>query len=186
LDGFDVRKNVPAILRAYAQLTLDKTALVIAGSLPAQDSDFSPDPVGVARELGIAARVHFPGWIEEQDKPAIYSAARALVFPSTYEGFGLPPLEAMSCGTPTIVSDRASLPEIVGDGGLYVDPDDTAALAQAMFRLATDDTLHQALSQAALAHAKQFDWRRTAQATLAAYKRVLANPSRPGLPASRP
>ena len=92
----------------------------------------------------------------------------------TAREFGLPPLEAMACGTPVVVSDRASLPEIAGDAGLYVDPDDVDALARAMLKLATDPDLRQALSQAALAQSARYTWSQTAQATLAAYRRALA------------
>jgi glycosyltransferase involved in cell wall biosynthesis len=174
LGGFDARKNVTAILRAYGHLEMEDVALVIAGRLPARTSEVLQDPRPLAAELGIADRVRFCGWVDERDKPALYSGALAYLFPSTYEGFGLPPLEAMSCGTPVIVSDRASLPEIVGDGGLYVAPDDVEALAQAMRRLATDADQRQALAQAALAQAARFRWTDCAQATLAAYHRVWA------------
>jgi glycosyltransferase involved in cell wall biosynthesis len=171
LGGFDVRKNVQSILRAYARLGLANVHLVIAGKLPADDTAFTPHPQRIADELGISERVCLTGWVDEEDKPALYSRAIALVFPSRYEGFGLPPLEAMSCGTPAIVSDRSSLPEIVGEGGICVDPDDLDALSQAMRRLATDTALHDSLRAAALSQSARFSWRNTAQATLAAYER---------------
>ena len=135
LGGFDVRKNVPAILRAYAQLEEGSVHLVIAGKLRSQDTAFFPDPKRLAGELDLLDRVHFTGWVEEEDKPALYAGAVAMLFPSHYEGFGLPPLEAMSCGTPVIVSDRSSLPEIVGEGGLCVDPDRIDQLAGTMAQL---------------------------------------------------
>ena len=172
LGGFDARKNVGAILRAYSRLEIADVALVIAGRLPTRTSEVIQDPRPLAAELGLVDRVRFCGWVDERDKPAIYSGALAYVFPSTYEGFGLPPLEAMSCGTPVIVSDRASLPEIVGDGGVYVAPDDVDALARAMRRLATDAGQRRALAQAALAQAARFRWTTCAQATLDAYHRV--------------
>jgi len=93
--------------------------------------------------------------------------------PSFYEGFGLPALEAMQCGVPTIVSDRASLPEVVGHAGLLVDPDDPAALADAMWRIAHDEALRQRLRDAGLARAKVFSWEATARKTLQVYKRVM-------------
>jgi glycosyltransferase involved in cell wall biosynthesis len=170
LGGFDVRKNVAAILRAYARLDLEDVRLVIAGKLPAQDTPFAPHPLKIADDLGISSHVHLTGWIDEQDKPAIYSMARGFVFPSHYEGFGLPPLEAMSCGTPAIVSNHSSLPEVVGEGGLQVDPDDLDALAIAMRKLATDTALGQKLRTAALAQASRFTWHNTARATLATYE----------------
>ena len=175
LGGFEVRKNVQAILHAYARLNTADIALVIAGKLPAHNTPFTPHPQQIASELGISGRVHITGWVDEEDKPALYSMATGLVFPSPYEGFGLPPLEAMSCGTPAIVSDHSSLPEIVGEGGLHVDPEDLDALTQAMRRLATDPLLYEKLRSAALIQAARFTWQNTAQATLDAYQRIHAN-----------
>jgi glycosyltransferase involved in cell wall biosynthesis len=174
LGGFDVRKNVPAILRAYARLDRTDLRLVIAGRLPTSDTPFTPHPRRVAGELGISERVHLTGWVDEEDKPALYTMAAALVFPSSYEGFGLPPLEAMSCGTPAIVSDRGSLPEVVGPGGLCVDPDDIEALAGAMREIAVDVSLYERMRAAALQQAARFSWAKTAQATLSAYGRCHA------------
>lgn len=171
LGGFDVRKNVPVVLRSFALLSDRAARLVIAGRLPDRDTPLFPDPRRIAAELGIIGRVRFIGWVEEEEKPAIYSGATALLFPSQYEGFGLPPLEAISCGTPVIVSRRGSLPEVTGEGGLYVDdPDDASALARAMERLWDDPSLRARLSRAGLAHAARFSQRHTAKETLAAYR----------------
>ena len=172
LGGFDVRKNVTGTLRAFARLDIREADLVIAGRLPRQDSDSYPDPRPIAGELNILDRVRFTGWVDKDDKPALYSAAIAFLFPSYYEGFGLPPLEAMACGTPVIVSDRGSLPEVVGAAGLCIDPDDVSALAWAMHLVVSDTTLHEELQRASLAQARRFSWQRTAQATMAAYRRV--------------
>jgi glycosyltransferase involved in cell wall biosynthesis len=182
LGGFDQRKNVPTLLKAFAQLVKDSRAfLVVAGRLPeygldlaiqAKRSDFFPDPRPIVQELGIKERVVFTGWVPEEDKPALYSGARALVFPSLYEGFGLPPLEALACGTPVIASNRGSLPEIVGEGGLLLEPDDVEGLAAAMGKLLNDDTLREDLREKGLAHAAQFSWEKTARETLAVYREV--------------
>jgi glycosyltransferase involved in cell wall biosynthesis len=182
LGGFDQRKNVPTLLRAFAQLAKDpRVFLVVAGRLPeygldlaiqAKRSDFFPDPQPIVQELGIGKRVVFTGWVPEEDKPALYSGARALVFPSLYEGFGLPPLEALACGTPVIASNRGSLPEIVGDGGLLLEPDDVEGLAGAMEKLLNDDTLWEDLRQKGLAHAARFSWEKTARETLAVYQEI--------------
>ena len=136
-----------------------------------------PDPRRIAAELGIQDRVHLTGWVDEEDKPAMYSAAVAFVFPSHYEGFGLPPLEAMSCGTPVIVSNRSSLPEIVGKGGLCVDPDDADALAGAMRQVLSDSSLRERLRTAGRMQARRFSWRKTAQDTTSAYQYVLSTRS---------
>ena len=173
LGGFDQRKNVLTLLKAFAQLAKDSRAfLVVAGRLPEKGSDFFPDPRPIVQELGIEERVVFTGWVPEEDKPALYSRARALVFPSLYEGFGLPPLEALACGTPVIASNRGSLPEIVGNGGLLLEPDDVEGLAAAMGKLLSDDTLWEDLREKGLAHAARFSWEKTARETLAVYREV--------------
>jgi glycosyltransferase involved in cell wall biosynthesis len=94
----------------------------------------------------------------------------ALIFPSRYEGFGLPALEALACGTPVVGSDRASLPEVVGDAGVLLDPDDAKGMAGALIQLALDDDFRAEMSRRAVAQSARFSWDRTAQATLAAYR----------------
>jgi glycosyltransferase involved in cell wall biosynthesis len=172
MGGFDLRKNVTGVVQAFAQAELSGVDLVIAGRLPSADTPFTPDPRRVAQEMGISSHVHYPGWIDESDTPALYSGAIAFVFPSSYEGFGLPPLEAMACGTPVIVANTSSLPEVVGDGGLWVDPQDVAALSQTMRAIVLDSALRERMSRAALARARTFSWRQTAQATLDACQRI--------------
>lgn len=188
LGGFDRRKNVPNILKAYSRLDIPGTGLVIAGKPAREDSAFFPDPQRIAGELGILDRVRFTGWIDEQDKPALYSGAVAFVFPSCYEGFGLPPLEAMSCGTPVIISDRGSLPEIVGKAGLCVKPDDVESLAGRMRELSENCSLCESMRKTALAQAQQFNWDRTVQKTMAAYERTinLHQQQATGYPRKRP
>lgn len=183
LGGFDQRKNLSTLLRAFALLvnkqthrvlSLSKEArLVIAGQLPGRDTPRFPDPRRLVRELGVEERVTFTGWVPEEDKPALLSGATAFVFPSLYEGFGLPPLEAMACGTPVIASNRSSLPEVVGQGGVLVEPTDVEALAGAMEALLTDDALRAELQQKALAQAAKFSWQQTALETLAVYRKVI-------------
>jgi len=175
LGGFDVRKNLAGLLGAWARVggAVGQTRLVIAGRLPAADSAFAPDPRRLAQQLGADQAVCYTGWVAEADKPALYSAATAFVFPSHYEGFGLPVLEALSCGTPAIVGTGSSLEEIAGPGGLAVDPEDTPALADALVRLATDAEVRARLAAAGLQHARTFSWESTARQTLAAYRSVL-------------
>jgi glycosyltransferase involved in cell wall biosynthesis len=176
LGGFDQRKNVSMLIRAFALLNRGKTAkrvnLVIAGRLPLKDTPFFPDPRSLVEELGIGEEVVFTGWVEEEDKPALYSGALAFVFPSLYEGFGLPPLEAMSCGVPVIASNRASLPEVVGDGGLLFDPEDAEGLAYAIELLLSDEALRAELQRKALAQSARFSWKRCALETLAVYQEI--------------
>lgn len=137
LGGFDARKNVPRLVRAYAALlrqagyAADTPHLVIAGQLPAADTPFTPDPRRAVAEEGIGDWVHVTGWVDEADKPALYSLATLFSFPSLYEGFGLPVAEAAACGIPVVTSDRSSLPEAAADA-ILVDPEDEAALAAAL------------------------------------------------------
>ncbi len=147
LGGFDVRKNVPLLLEALAQCG-GEWPLVIAGKLPTQDSAFTPDPRRVARELGIEERVRFVGWVEEADKAPLLGAASLFVFPSAYEGFGLPILEAMGCGTATLSTNVSSLPELAGDAAVLVPPNEVGALAAAMARLMENDAARQELAGA--------------------------------------
>jgi glycosyltransferase involved in cell wall biosynthesis len=176
LGGFDVRKNVIGLLRAYAQAAdqLGGVRLVIAGRLPERDSAFAPDPRVAAAELGLEELVHFTGPLAERDAPALYGGALAFVFPSFYEGFGLPVLEALACGTPAIYGSGSSLEEIAGPGGLPVAPDDPDALAEAMVQMVRDGAWRERLAQAGLAHAARFSWQETARQTREAYRDALA------------
>jgi glycosyltransferase involved in cell wall biosynthesis len=176
LGGLDQRKNVPQLVRAFAQLacTLEQPdlQLFISGN-PDKRGPLFPDPRPVAEALGIAERVRFR-FVEDEDKAAIYSGARLFVFPSLYEGFGLDPLEAMSCGAPVVCSNRTSLPEIVGDAAICVDPENTDALTGAMQRVLTNNALRAKLCELSLRQAAQFSWHKTASETLAVYEEVYA------------
>jgi glycosyltransferase involved in cell wall biosynthesis len=130
----------------------------------------------MARELGVEQNVIFTGWIAEEDKPALYSGALFFAFLSLYEGFGLMPLEAMSCGTPVLAADAASLPEIVGNGGLLVNPTNVDEVVEGILTLLRDSGLRQQLRQGALVQAGQFDWKRTAEKTLQVYDLVVSGP----------
>lgn len=176
LGGFDVRKNVATALTAYsraAPVIGEQCPLVIAGQLSERDTAFTPDPRRLARERGIERHVRFIGFVAEADKPALYRGAAAFIFPSRYEGFGLPVLEALACGIPVVGSNAASLPEIVGDGGILFPPDDAGGMAGALIRLATGDIFRAELSRRALAQAARFSWERTTGETLAVYREVV-------------
>lgn len=179
LGGYDQRRNVGTLLRAFAELVRrlelpdESPCLALAGGLPSVDNDFTPDPRRLLRELGLEARVRCIGRVREEDKPALYRAADLFVFPSSYEGFGLPPLEAMACGTPVVAAEATSLPEIVGSGGVLVRTTDVGAWAEAMLSLWRDETRRRALAAAALEQAARFSWRRTAHQTLQVYHEVI-------------
>jgi glycosyltransferase involved in cell wall biosynthesis len=175
LAGFDVRKNLVGLLQAWTfveGVLGGSTPLVIAGHLP-QHSAFSPDPRRIAQELEINPNtLRFPGPIEEEHKGAVCRGALCYLFTSRYEGFGLPPLEALSCGVPVVGSDASSLPEIVGDAGILAPPDDARSIGGAIIALATDYELHKLLSRRALVQAARFNWEETARQTLEAYEEV--------------
>ena len=120
---------------------------------------------------GLGRRVHFPGFVMDEDLPALYSLADAFAFPSWYEGFGLPVLEAQACGTPVVAANNSSLPEVVGEAGLLVDAGDVSNLAFALSSLLTDHGLRAALDSAGRAHAAQFTWERAAKQLLGIYER---------------
>ena len=177
IGGLDQRKNVPQLVRAFAHLQAQigdpNLQLFISGNPDKQKGPLFPDPRPVAADLGMNGQIIYR-FVEEEDKAAIYSGARLFVFPSIYEGFGLPPLEAMACGIPVVCSNRTSLPEVVGNAALTVDPDNTNALVNAIHQVLTNDTLHADLSARSLERAKHFSWRKTAQETLMVYEEVLS------------
>ncbi len=158
-------KNLPRLIEAYAKIG-DAPPLVLAGR---EDARY-PQARARVEALGLSARVCFPGDIASADLPALYSGASLFVFPSLYEGFGLPPLEAMACGLPVVCSGRSSLPEVVGDAALIVDPDDVDTIASAIRRALDDADLRASLRRRGLDRAAQFSWERTAQETLRIYR----------------
>jgi glycosyltransferase involved in cell wall biosynthesis len=171
VGSVEKRKNLVGLLHAYAKLTASgrHSPLVVAGSANRRYPELSK----VLQELDLEQDAIFAGYMPERDLPALYSGATLFVFPSLYEGFGLPPLEAMACGTPVVCSNAASLPEVVGDAALMTDPTDVEGLAAAMFRVLTQPDLAADLRQRGLARAAQFTWERTAHDTLAVYEKVL-------------
>lgn len=161
-------KNLPALVAAYAQLGPGAPPLVIAGAW----DDRYPESRQVADQLVAPWAIRFVGAIADGDLPTLYSAATAFVFPSRYEGFGLPVLEAMACGTPVACSNVSSLPEVAGDAALLFDPDDRAAIGESMQRLLDDAALRTELRERGLAQAARFTWEKTAAATLAVYRKL--------------
>lgn len=163
------RKNLLTLLEAYSQVARQSQVPLLIGG--GKGWMFAPIFKRV-EELQLRERVHFVGYLEEDELPLWYAAATLFVFPSLYEGFGMPPLEAMSCGTPVVASNSSSLPEVVGQAGLMVSPTDDSALAEAILRLLQDATLRDDLRERGHAQARAFSWRTTAERTLAAYERA--------------
>jgi glycosyltransferase involved in cell wall biosynthesis len=173
LGGLDKRKNVPALLRALALLPPETPwQLYVSGRLRYDNPRLFPDLPRLAEELGIGARVRF-GFVPDADKAAMLRAATLFVFPSIYEGIGLDPLEALACGTPVVCSNRSSLPEVMGDAAVMVDPDDTPALAAAIGRVLGDADLRHDLARRGPPQAAKFTWEETARRTVRAYESVL-------------
>jgi glycosyltransferase involved in cell wall biosynthesis len=184
LAGHDTRKNVATLVEAFAvvaQADADAT-LVIGGSLPERDKPPFYDPRPLVESLGLAEDVVFTGWVDEAHKPVLLRGASCAVFPSRYEGFGLPVLEALACGTPVIASQTSSLPELVGDAGFALDPDDVQGFAGAMLSCLADEGLVEELRRRGPRQATRFSWAEAAERTLAAYEAAClpANPLQPG------
>lgn len=179
VGGFDPRKNLVRLIRAWASLGKggkERPRLVLAG--PTRDrAQVAPVEKAVA-EKGLRNRVSFIGAVDDGDLPLLYSAAQALVFPSLYEGFGLPALEAMACGCPVLAARTTSLPEVVGEAGLYFDPLDPRGIASAVNRLRGEPGLRDELRAKGFAQAALFTWDKTAEQLAQAYYQVLKGEAR--------
>ena len=168
--AFSKRKNIQPVLSAYAALKKSgrfESTLVLAGSL-----EHWHDWRTVLEQSGVADRVILTGFVEDSDLPALYSGARMFVFPSLYEGFGLPVLEAMACGVPVIASNTSSMPEIVGAAGLMVDPENENDIRERMAELDGDPGLRESLAAGGLERAKLFSWEKTAQRMLTVWREL--------------
>ena len=163
------RKNLTTLLKAFhvSRFTFHVPTIVIAG----KRGWLYEETIAQARELGTA--VQFIGGVPPEDLPALYSAARLFVLPSVYEGFGLPVLEAMACGTPVVCSNASSLPEVAGDAALLVEPHDVDGLAAALQRALGDEALRRQMIARGLTQAARFSWAKAAQETLAIYRTAL-------------
>jgi glycosyltransferase involved in cell wall biosynthesis len=168
------RKNLSLLLAAYSDLLRARPQvklprLVLVG----KRAWLYAETLRSVSRLGLEAHVTFTGYVPERDLPPLYTGALCFVYPSYFEGFGLPPLEAMKCGAPVITGNRTSLPEVVGNAGLTVDPFDKDALAQAILHVIEDAALRDRLRALGLERARVFDWRETARLTLNAYERAV-------------
>lgn len=162
------RKNLVRLIEAFAALQSEAVNLVIAG----QKGWLYDNIFARVRELGLAERVFFTGYVADADLAALLSGARVFAFPSLYEGFGFPVLEAMACGVPVVCSHASSLPEVAGDAALLVDPLDPTAWAAALERALIDEELRADLVRRGYAQARRFSWRRAAGETLQVLERI--------------
>lgn len=170
LGTLEPRKNIDSIIKAFSEIA-DKVDwdLVIAG----RDGWKTAPIYNAAKKSRFKDRIHFTGFLEPDDVPVMLTSAQVFVWPSLMEGFGLPPLEAMACGTPVITSNLSSLPEVVGEAAIKVDPHSASALAKYMLTLYEDDGLRKQLIMAGLNRVRQFQWQQCAQKTYAVYQQVL-------------
>jgi glycosyltransferase involved in cell wall biosynthesis len=178
LATLEPRKNLDFLIRCFAQLVGENPGLelnlVLVGVSGWKNAEVFQ---AVNQNPQVRSRIFFTGYLPDQALSAIYSGAIAFVYPSLYEGFGLPPLEAMQCGTPVITSNTSSLPEVVGDGGILVDPTKEDELCQALWQVITDTSLQEVLAARARQRASQFSWATCAKQTAEVYCIAAANRS---------
>lgn len=175
VSTLEPRKNFTGLIAAFDRLTdtaspgpMSDLHLVIAGG----KGWLYDDIFAAAEESPVRDRIHFPGFVADQDLPALYSLAALFAFPSHYEGFGIPVLEAMACGTPVVCADNSSLPEVAGDAALLVEATDTDGLAKAMHRLLVDISLREKLILHGYQQAGKYSWEEPARRLLKVYQRV--------------
>ncbi|NNU77059.1 glycosyltransferase family 4 protein [Clostridium estertheticum] len=171
IGGFSERKNVASAITAFSKVYKDLSEnydLVIVGDY----RDSGQKLMKLTNELNMLSHVIFAGFVPEEHLPLFYNSCDALIYPSFYEGFGLPPLEAMNCGTPVIASNLTSIPEVVGDTGILINPYDIESIALAIGNLLSSENLRSELSAKALLRSKQFSWQNTAGRTLKVYESV--------------
>jgi glycosyltransferase involved in cell wall biosynthesis/SAM-dependent methyltransferase len=169
VGSLEPRKNLKTLLEAYAtyiKAPPGRDLLVIAGAKGWLNDEITQ----MVSALGLEGQVKLLGYVQESDLRVLYSATKLFVYPSLYEGFGLPPLEAMACGAPVITSNTSALPEVAGDAALLIDPRNSDELCQAMQRVLCDDDLRMRMRRRSLARAKLFSWEQTAEQTLAVYE----------------
>ena len=176
------RKNLVRLLEAFAHLRQGRAiphALILAGHRGWKDETV----FATVERLGVQDAVRFLGYVPEDDLVALYNLADVLVFPSLYEGFGLPVLEAMACGTPVVTSPRGSLQEVAGDAAVFVDPTEVGSIAEGLRRILKDPAEREALRARGLAHASRFTWEAAALRTWQLYHRCVGSAAADGSPA---
>jgi len=170
------RKNLAGLLEAFSKLKsrggFKDLKLVKVGRAGRPEAKFREHTLRIVKELGLSNEVVFTDYVACEDLPAYYSGAECFILPSFYEGFGLPPLEAMACGCPVVVSNVTSLPEIVGEAAIKVNPHDTDSIARALLRVLTDEQLKQELVARGIKRAGRFSWGKAARETLKVYGNV--------------
>jgi glycosyltransferase involved in cell wall biosynthesis len=174
VGGIDPRKNIEIIFEAMKTLVATgQTCPLLAFAGRVADQREYPNMIKTIRSLGIEHLVKFLGYVPDEDLPLLYQSSAVFVYPSRYEGFGLPVLQAMAAGTPVITTKLSSIPEVAGDAALYINPDDPATLIQALQALQTNNDLRSSLIFSGKQQASKFSWKRTAKETVNVYREVL-------------
>jgi glycosyltransferase involved in cell wall biosynthesis len=163
-------KNLLALIGALARIAAEERPVLVLPGYPTAHEQALRER---AASVGVAEDVRFPAWVSAEEVEGLWALADAFVFPSLYEGFGLPVLEAMARGVPVACANASSLPEVAGDAALLFDPRDESEIAAAVRRLLDDDALREQLRARGLARVKEFTWQRTARLTLESYRRAL-------------
>lgn len=163
VGGLSPHKNLPRLIEGYAQSALENVPLILVGDLGDNFHTHVPELQRQIERLGLDRRVRFTGFVPDEELAHLYSRAYALVQPSLLEGFGLPPVEAMACGTPVAYSTSGSLPEVVGDAGLSFDPRSVQSIAAALKRLFNEEALRDRLSDIAQKRSRRFNWSTAAE-----------------------
>jgi glycosyltransferase involved in cell wall biosynthesis len=174
VGGFSPRKNIVGLIEAFSKLRVKykkDIKLVIAGKQGKSYSIYKKR----TQDLGVEDSVIFPGFIEIEHLPHLYNASKLLVYPSFYEGFGLPPVEAMACGTPVITSNVTSIPEVLGDSAIFINPHDDDALCSSIYNVLSNTELSDQLTIKGLVRSSELSWNKTARDTLIAYSKIINN-----------
>ena len=166
VGGLSPHKNLPRLIEAFAVGATPETRLILVGDLGDVFHTHIPALVEAVERLGLAPRVHFTGYVPDPDLAHLYRGAYALTQPSLMEGFGLPPVEAMACGTPILSSNAGSLPEVVGEAGMFFDPTDIQAMADAIRSILANPAERDRLARVALARSRNFTWEASARSLL--------------------
>ncbi len=171
--GFNYRKNVPIIIKSFASIAnnFPEVDLLIVGK-PSKQQYLDLNNI-IENLTNLKGRVVFKGFISDSNLPQYYANSEAFIYPSLYEGFGIPVLEAMQCNTPVITSDRGSIPEVVGSSGLLINPDSISEIANAISKILLDSNLQNILRKKGITQSKKFTWESTAEDTIKVYKKVL-------------
>lgn len=187
VGGFSPHKNLPRLVEAFARLDAPNLRLVLAGDLAADGfHSGAAEVLATIERLGVGDRVVLPGFVPDRDLVWLYGAAYALVFPSLMEGFGLPAVEALACGTPVLASMSGSLPEVVGQAGRLFEPTDVDSIRDCLRTFLADPAARDRLAMRAIGRAACYSWGRTADALLDGFERTAGRPRRGPRPSRRP